>query len=96
MRVLNKAASDGFELRSLLVVKPERGGESSSRIAMHDRTKAPLDVAHGAGADARTIRELFLGHPGRCSELLEKNAQRLIGHRSHHPSPPSVWLISGS
>jgi hypothetical protein len=87
MAVIDKAAGDGVELHSLLIVKPQCRGEPSSSIAMDDRAEASLDVTDGAGADARTIRELLLGQPGRRPEPLQQNAQRRTGHRStiHHP-----------
>ena len=81
-RRAGRAASN--RARSSLA-QPQRRGEPASGVAVDDRAEAALHVADRAGADARPVRELLLGHPGRRPELLESDAQRLIGHRVHLP-----------
>ncbi len=81
LRVLHRAAGDSVEPHTVLLAQPQRCGEPASGVAVNEHAEATLHIADRAGADTRPVRELLLGHAGRCPELLECDAQRLIGHR---------------
>ena len=52
------------ERAQVLVGEPECGCEAMASIAMNGGAQAPLHVADGAGADAGSLCQLLLGHPG--------------------------------
>jgi hypothetical protein len=68
--VLHQAAGDGVEPRAVLLAEPQRRGEPASGVVVDDRAEAALHIADGASADARSVRELLLGHPGRRPSFL--------------------------
>jgi hypothetical protein len=59
---------------------------------MDSRPQTPLHVAYGAGADARSLCQFLLGHPGSKAMLLERGAQLVF--KSHgYPQLPTLPIL---
>lgn len=81
LQVLDYTAGERVEPHAVLPAQPQGRGEAASGVAVDGHAEATLHIADRTGTDTRPVRELLLGHACRRAELLERDAQRLVGHR---------------